>query len=434
MDGAVVVPASASDCVASTSLPSESLHPSDIFQDPAILRAVPLSNSRSQQQIQQISRQPQHNISDPPSSSLANCHSIPSHAGPTVNPLVEAVQALGGLGYNLPSVWQAMGLPVTPETVTPADVFAAAQVSGAPPPLIHQILQAAERKILAATAATAAAATAGIRKPGVVLANDLERLCLHDSHPSASLPAHQTSAPPSNRLHHMGSPWQQDWDPATGLHYYFNVSAGITQWEVPAEGYRPRPMSLEELEQRLLVASDPGESERLEPQCVGTSGGEPNTRLAAETRLQGNHSAQSNAKLERPEAGIGSRSGTGESERHEDGRGLMGQDRISATNGAPISSSAYQHRPPQQRQLLKPQQQQAEQQEHTWQQLELMRAAAAEEDAEDKGFVQQHVKLDPDTAAYVRSMLPRNMAKYWLQRYSLFSKYDSGIQMDTEGW
>ena len=42
--------------------------------------------------------------------------------------------------------------------------------------------------------------------------------------------------------------------------------------------------------------------------------------------------------------------------------------------------------------------------------------------------------LDADTAAFVRSMLPRNMAKYWLQRFSLFSKYDQGIQMDTEGW
>eukprot|EP00983_Pelagomonas_calceolata_P099504 1158464-Pelagomonas_calceolata.AAC.3 len=31
--------------------------------------------------------------------------------------------------------------------------------------------------------------------------------------------------------------------------------------------------------------------------------------------------------------------------------------------------------------------------------------------------------------AYVRSILPRNVAKYWLQRYSLFTKYDEGIQV-----
>eukprot|EP00775_Hariotina_reticulata_P006524 gene6524-6752_t len=26
------------------------------------------------------------------------------------------------------------------------------------------------------------------------------------------------------------------------------------------------------------------------------------------------------------------------------------------------------------------------------------------------------------------------MAKYWLQRYSLFSKFDLGAQMDVQGW
>ncbi|KAG1662507.1 hypothetical protein FOA52_000911 [Chlamydomonas sp. UWO 241] len=28
----------------------------------------------------------------------------------------------------------------------------------------------------------------------------------------------------------------------------------------------------------------------------------------------------------------------------------------------------------------------------------------------------------------------KQMAKYWLQRYSLFSRYDDGIEMDIEGW
>ncbi len=37
--------------------------------------------------------------------------------------------------------------------------------------------------------------------------------------------------------------------------------------------------------------------------------------------------------------------------------------------------------------------------------------------------------MDPSLAAYVRSILPRNVAKYWLQRYSLFTKYDEGIQV-----
>lgn len=42
--------------------------------------------------------------------------------------------------------------------------------------------------------------------------------------------------------------------------------------------------------------------------------------------------------------------------------------------------------------------------------------------------------LDPDDAIFVRKLLPRKMAKYYLQRYSLFSKFDAGVQMDTTGW
>jgi hypothetical protein len=40
--------------------------------------------------------------------------------------------------------------------------------------------------------------------------------------------------------------------------------------------------------------------------------------------------------------------------------------------------------------------------------------------------------MDADTAVYVRKLLPRKMAKYWLQRYSLFSKFDQGAQMDVQ--
>lgn len=46
----------------------------------------------------------------------------------------------------------------------------------------------------------------------------------------------------------------------------------------------------------------------------------------------------------------------------------------------------------------------------------------------------RRVLLDPATAAYVRTLLPRNAAKYWMQRYSLFSRFDADIQLDTEGW
>lgn len=44
------------------------------------------------------------------------------------------------------------------------------------------------------------------------------------------------------------------------------------------------------------------------------------------------------------------------------------------------------------------------------------------------------VAVDNTTAARVRSSMPRQVFKYWLQRYSLFSRYDDGIKLDTAGW
>jgi capsule polysaccharide export protein KpsE/RkpR len=76
-----------------------------------------------------------------------------------------------------------------------------------------------------------------------------------------------------------------------------------------------------------------------------------------------------------------------------------------------------------------------QQQGPTWQQLELKRQAA---EAVEASGAESHrpalVKLDGETAAFVRTLLPRNMAKYWLQRFSLFSRYEEGVLMDTEGW
>lgn len=32
------------------------------------------------------------------------------------------------------------------------------------------------------------------------------------------------------------------------------------------------------------------------------------------------------------------------------------------------------------------------------------------------------------------AVISQKVKKYWLQRYSLFSRYDEGIKMDEEGW
>ncbi|CAD7695930.1 unnamed protein product [Ostreobium quekettii] len=44
------------------------------------------------------------------------------------------------------------------------------------------------------------------------------------------------------------------------------------------------------------------------------------------------------------------------------------------------------------------------------------------------------VSLKSCEAALARQAVPRRLFKYWLQRYCLFSRYDEGVQMDSEGW
>ena len=42
--------------------------------------------------------------------------------------------------------------------------------------------------------------------------------------------------------------------------------------------------------------------------------------------------------------------------------------------------------------------------------------------------------VSSSTAMALRKGMSRATFKYWLQRYSLWSRFDQGIEMDTEGW
>jgi hypothetical protein len=39
-----------------------------------------------------------------------------------------------------------------------------------------------------------------------------------------------------------------------------------------------------------------------------------------------------------------------------------------------------------------------------------------------------------DEVVWERRKLPRQLWKYWPQRYSLFSRFDDGVLMDEQGW
>ena len=337
-----------------------------IYSDPAILMAFkPLPFLKHTEPLIQ------------PLPPLTQHHS-PHGPSPSINPLADAVDFFISQGFDLPNVWQSMGIQITPERVTPADIFAAAQVSGAPIEMIHSVLDHAV-KIL--NQPPQLPPQQPRPQPGVISAADLERqmmgLGVHEvsngssqSHPNSHLRPppgfDHERINPNPRGPNPLSPWQQELDLSTGVLYYYNLSIQVTQWEEPEEGYRPRAVSVEEIERGLREAS----------------GGEVTS--------------------------TSSQNGGGE-------EGVV----------------AAPH--------------------HTWQQLEMMRHAAeshhgAEEDegfwdplprqgardTEASGTDRDWVELDANTAAFVRSLLPRNMGKYWLQRYSLFSKYDQGIQVGHE--
>lgn len=40
----------------------------------------------------------------------------------------------------------------------------------------------------------------------------------------------------------------------------------------------------------------------------------------------------------------------------------------------------------------------------------------------------------PAADEWVRGPMPRNLWKYWMQRYTLFARFDDGVLLDVEGW
>lgn len=44
------------------------------------------------------------------------------------------------------------------------------------------------------------------------------------------------------------------------------------------------------------------------------------------------------------------------------------------------------------------------------------------------------VDAAPAADEWVRGPMPRNLWKYWMQRYTLFARFDDGVLLDVEGW
>ncbi|GAX75555.1 hypothetical protein CEUSTIGMA_g2998.t1 [Chlamydomonas eustigma] len=410
----------------------------DIFKDPAIIHAVlPAKDVAAQCHSSQSHAHPTTNqhtppISYPPHHDPINSHQKDGSTPPSSRasvpedpPLVQAVQLLAANGFDLPLVWQSMGLPIHPDTVTPADVFAAAQVAGAPPALVHHVLNEAATKQQDLDMRKAVEEESTQQRSSHLngLGQEMQKLTLKDVHASqvtlkdahasqvhlshsvltsstsktthvapSSCEMYQKSHGAAGKLYCMDSPWQEALDPVSGVTYYYNITAGITQWEPPAEGFKPRMLDVSAIEKNMMQQQE-------ELQEV----------LHVHGELSGGASEVDSRSLRPSEKDL--------------------QESVSS-----------ERQKVQEKQSCEPGI--SQQEGPTWQQRELMQQAAVRkvvEQVEVSGAaLQSHhlarVELDGETAAFVRTLLPRNMAKYWLQRFSLFTKYEEGVQMDTEGW
>ncbi|GAX83805.1 hypothetical protein CEUSTIGMA_g11230.t1, partial [Chlamydomonas eustigma] len=280
----------------------------DIFKDPAIIHAVlPAKDVAAQCHSSQSHVHPTTNqhtppISYPPHHDPINSHQKDGSTPPSSRasvpedpPLVQAVQLLAANGFDLPLVWQSMGLPIHPDTVTPADVFAAAQVAGAPPALVHHVLNeaATKQQDLDMRKAVEEESTQQQSSHLNELGQEMQKLTLKDVHASqvtlkdahasqvtlkdahasqvhlshsvltsstsktthvapSSCEMYQKSYGAAGKLYCMDSPWQEALDPVSGVPYYYNMTAGITQWEPPAEGFKPRMLDVSAIEKNMI--------------------------------------------------------------------------------------------------------------------------------------------------------------------------------------
>lgn len=221
--------------------------------------------------------------------------------------------------------------------------------------------------------------------------------------------------------------WHQAYDAASGHFYYYNEALRVTQWQPPAEGFAPCV--------GVWAAGGGGVGSGADGGSGGTGGGgAADGATAASGVLLG--AARPGERREGSgllPAGTIARAGGGGGRNDADAGGHHvrwpasddGDDEGAVEGGAGSEARGAENAP-------------------------TAAAAAAAADsagpsAHARGRKQRRaggscgggaggVRLDAATAARVRRRLPRAAAKYWLQRYSLFSRFDAGCRLDAQGW
>ncbi|KAK9809670.1 hypothetical protein WJX73_002694 [Symbiochloris irregularis] len=185
-------------------------------------------------------------------------------------------------------------------------------------------------------------------------------------------------------------------DSSTGLWYYYRESSQETQWHAPTEGYMPYPLPLEHFHSQATPAIP--QSQDPDPLAAGPHPQSPSAGGATATNASAGGATAASAPSQ-----LQSRLTQGQKERVE-GSGVF--EEMPLPQGVHTRFDEDGMSIPE-----------ADDKAH---------AMSQQEDA------QWQVGGDRSRGQYGRPH--RRLIQYWLQRYSLWSRYDSGIVMDEGGW
>lgn len=180
--------------------------------------------------------------------------------------------------------------------------------------------------------------------------------------------------------------WHQAMDPETGLPYYYCVALNISQWEPPACGYVPLPL-LPHVNMPLPFSGKQFSLNEMH-RTIDEKDEDPESRTALEQQTPYLVTQRMCTTGLLPEMPL---------------RPIATHTRFLEDGTAEISSEAKEA-------LVLP----------VYEDLERM------EQIESSFY---------DTSSkQLSNKVPPRLFKYWLQRYSLFSRYDQGIAMDYDSW
>lgn len=254
--------------------------------------------------------------------------------------------------------------------------------------------------------------------------------------------------------------WCQAFDPTSGHFYYYCEAKQLTQWEAPEGGYRPAPEAWW-IPQASTVSTveDRSQSQAIQSTLEGPSGGQqrdeatlvaaaPIQEQSVEAIPHTKTASDSAVELLSIQEAVSSLDSTIAVEEIETTSELLPREKVKPrmeTTG--LMPDIPQPDPGQHTRFGSssseeiPKEGEEEESQHPQQYQDTAAAAAAagtHEVVHHQNSGLQHARRRRPRRFTGRDgpgdALPHRLHKYWLQRYSIFSRYDDGIVIDEEGW